>query len=139
MVAASDVNPEECDIPEEPGVVSADFDGDAELDFAVLLKLGESGKEVLWQGKTLKLANYAFAILTSDDKDGLTIRQLERFEDYAPLAVFVSSQSAGQFEDRDSGKTVTTKYPGVALVMCGKSASLYYVDQGEVRTLPLSD
>ena len=141
ILSRGDVNAEECGdtFPGQPGLVVADLSGNSRRDFAVLVNAGETGKVTEWQGTKLKLTNYAFAIFLDDGEGSFKLKFLKRFQGYAPLAAFIDIQGPGRVADRDNGKAVTIEHPGVSLVFCGKSASLYHLVGREVKTIQLAD
>ena len=141
ILAKDDVDAKECGdtLPHQPGLVVADLKGNSKQDFAVLVKTGETGKVTEWEGKKLRLTNYAFAIFLDDGNGAFTLKLVKRFQDYAPLAAYIDLQPPGKVTDQDNGKNVTLQHPGVSLVFCEKSASLYHLVGQEIKTVQLAD
>jgi hypothetical protein len=140
VLAIADVDANNCDnIPADPGLVVADFNGDGRPDFAVLVKTGVSGNGASSEGRNPRLVKYAFAIFVNDGNGGFVAKRVQRFEDQVPLAAFIESQSAGTIRDRDTGKHVTIRNPAVALVFCDKSVSLYHFVGQRIHVVQLGD
>lgn len=141
IVAKGDVSTADCgdEFPDQPGLVMADFQGGGRRDFAVLLNAGDSGKVTEWEGKKLKLFNYAFAIFLDDGNGAFKLKLVERFEEHLPLAMFIHLEEPGKLDDRDSGNGVTLEHPGVTRVYCDKSAVLYHLVGEKIKTVQLSD
>src|SRR5258706_200027 len=87
----SDIDSKECGpVPESPGFVAGAFDGDGRNDFAALVKIGETGKVVDWEGKKLHETRYAIAIfLATSNRGGQTQRRHPLFGFYALHALFI--------------------------------------------------
>jgi hypothetical protein len=142
IVTTADVDSGECDpVPGSPGYVPADFDGDGRGDFAVLLKVGETGKVVPWQGKQLKETRYALVMFLDDGLGGFTVKRLHSFVQFWPVMAFidrVTGKVSGLGDER-RGAEITLRDPGVSLVFCGKSAVVYYLKDHQVRTFAVGD
>lgn len=140
LVTLRDVDSKSCrPIPKNPGLVRADFDGDHRADFAVLLRLGQTGKVVNWQGSTLTETQFAFAIFLDDGNGRFIYKFVRRFVNYAPVAAFIDIQEAGKIRNRDQNRDVVVPNPAIMLVFCEKSASAYYLSSGKVRRISVVD
>jgi len=140
VVTLEDIDAKACSpVPSSPGIVQGDFNGDNHPGFAVLLRAGETGKIVDWQGRKLKEIRYAFAIFLSDGKSGFQTKLVRRFIDFAPLGAFIDLKAPGKVRNRDENRDVVIRNPAVILVFCEKSASVYYISHNHVRTVPIAD
>lgn len=140
LVSLADVNAKECKpVPKTPGLVRADFDGDGRADFAVLVKAGETGKVVDWQGTRLREARYVFAIFLDDAKGGFTVRIVQRFVDFVPIASFIDLQAPGNVPGFGENPGVVIPNSGIAFVNCEKSEAVYYFSGKRIRTIWVSD
>ena len=140
LVTLADIDAKSCGtLPKSPGLVRGDFNGDKRSDFSVLLKAGETGKSVSWQGSTLKQMRYAFVIFLDDGKGGFRAKLLQRFINYAPIAAYIDRQPAGMVRNRDENRNVSIRNEATAFVFCEKSASVYYVKANKVHEIPVTD
>ena len=122
-----------------PNTVRADFNGDSLDDYALLLKMKETGKVSKWEGRELRQADLALAIFLADKAGSFHARVVREFLNYLPAAVALDLQPAGKVRHRDTNQTVTLKSPGVTLSFCEKSATTYYLAGDKVRSIPISD
>lgn len=123
------------DVPDvAAGAVRADFDGDGNDDFAVLLNLGRS-KERAEPGETL----YDVALVAYlANKDGaFQAFELDRFEGFA-LAFWLREQPEGEVRDLQSGEAVTLRHPGIYVDYCGGGA-VHYWQGGKFRDIETGD
>lgn len=135
-LAAADVDQVSCgQIPKRPGIVEADFDGDGRRDVSVLLVSAAKGESIEWHGKKLEPKKITFAILMALSNGDFALRLAKSFSDYAPLGVFIARKPPGPVQDRDKNIVVNIRNPGVSLTFCEKSSSVYYVEDGKVRTV----
>ncbi len=145
LPSAAIVRPDEIDtkscqpVPSNPTVVQADLTGNHRTDFAALLKLKETGKQTVWQGKTLTEARFALVLFTDSGHDGYSARRLNEFTDFVPLGVFVDIDQAGKLHNAATGKDLTTHHASISLVFCEKSETAYYVHDDKVTAVPISD
>jgi hypothetical protein len=114
------------DIPSDPGLIVADFNGDGRPDVAVLVTTGEPGKIFTWEGESRRLVNFAFAIMVDDGKGSFAIKLLQRFDEDLPLGEYIDILAPGQFTDRETGKDVTIRNPSIDFENCEKSDAMYY-------------
>jgi len=142
-VTISDIDSKGCGpLPERPGFVSGDFDGDGRPDFAALLKIGEAGKVVDWDGRKLHETRYAFAIFLANSDGGYNLRRVIRFRDYSPLGMFIALQPPGTLQgpgDAQHRRTITLKRSGIERISCEKSSVVYYLSGQNVREFWTSD
>ena len=139
-ITLADVDMKGCDpVPKSPGLVQADFNGDSRLSYAVLLKAGETGKVVDWQGTKLKQTRYVLALFLDDGMGGFTFKPIHRFEDFSPIAAYIDLQRAGSIKSTSDNRTVVIHNPGVSLVFCEKSEAVYYISGNRVRTVWVGD
>ncbi|MGE0278705.1 MAG: hypothetical protein AB7R40_25180 [Nitrospiraceae bacterium] len=140
IVQAKDVDPVACQpVGENPGFLRADFNGDGRDDYAVLLKTGDTGKERIWEGKTLRETRFTFVFFLDDGAGGYKPRVVRRYVDFIPTAVVLDLQPAGDVRHRETGKHVRLKNPGITLSFCEKSATTYFLLGGKVRSIPIAD
>jgi len=139
------VRPDEIDsnscqpLASSPTVVQANLAGDHRTDFAVLLKLKETGKKTEWHGKTLTEAQFALMLFSDDGHDGYSTRRLDEFTDFVPLGAFVAVDQPGKLHNASTSKDLTTHHAAVSLVFCEKSETAYYIHDGKVTAVPISD
>jgi hypothetical protein len=126
-------------VPKNPSFVHADFNGDGYEDYAVLLKIKETGRVVYWQGKKLREAKFALVLLLGNGKDGFKPKIASQFTSYIPTATTISILPSGKLHGLDSKKNIEMKNPGVALSFCEKSATAYYISHGQIRAISLVD
>jgi hypothetical protein len=141
VLAKTDIEPEDCgdDTPAQPGLVIADFQGKARQDFAVLLNAGDSGKVTEWEGKKLKLINFAFAIFLDAGDGTFAPKHVEKYQGYLPLSDFIDLQAPGKVDDVENGRKITIQHFGVNFIHCGKSAALYYLANQKIQVLYFED
>ncbi len=140
IVRPDEIDPKSCQpVPSNPTVVQADLTGNNRTDFAVLLKLKESGKQTVWQGKTLTEARFALVLFSDDGHDGYSTRRLNEFTEFIPLGAFVDVDPAGKLHNASTDKDLTTHHPAVSLVLCEKSETAYYIHDDKVTAIPVSD
>jgi hypothetical protein len=141
LLEFNDINGKECDpVPQYPAVAVADINGDGRVDFGVLLKAGDTGETVDWQGAKLKRTRFIFSIFLADGHEGYKSIFVRRFTDFSPLAAYVDVQPRGNVTNVGSRKAGTTlRNPGVAFINCGKSVAVHYLVRGRVRTIWVSD
>ena len=143
IVERGDVDEDECDsnyLNDSPGLVVADFNGDGYEDFSALVRVGDEGEVVEWQGRTLRHATFVFAIMEAGSSGGFSARYLQRFESYLPLSAHLGTARPGMVvRNRDTGEEVELPHPAVELVFCEKSAALYYLDDHEIRSVFVGD
>jgi hypothetical protein len=139
------VRPDEIDsmscqpVAKSPTVVQGDLTGNHRTDFAVLLKLKETGKQTEWQGRKLTEAQFELMLFSDDGHDGYSTRRLNEFTDFIPLGVFVDVDPAGKIHNASTGKDLTTHHSAVSLVFCEKSETAYYIHDDKVIAVPVSD
>jgi hypothetical protein len=143
ILVAADVDSRECGpAPESPGFVAGDFEGDGRPDFAALVKIGETGKVVDWEGRKLHETRYAFAIFLATSDGRYNPKRIIRFLEYWPVMTFITLQPPGMLRgpgDDRRGSAITLKSPGVELINCGKSSVVYYFSNKYVREFWTSD
>jgi hypothetical protein len=145
LPGAQIVRPEEIDskscqpLARSPTVAQADFTGTRRTDFAMLIKLKETGKKTEWQGKILTEAQFALILFGDDGRGGYSTRRLAEFTDFVPLGAFVDVEQPGEIHNASTEKDFTTHHAAVSLIFCEKSETAYYVDGGKVTAVPISD
>jgi hypothetical protein len=140
IVRPDEIDPTSCQpVPSSPTVVQADLTGSHRTDFAVLLKLKETGKQTVWQGKTLTEARFALVVFSDNGHDGYLTRRLNEFTDFVPLGAFVSIDSAGKLHNAATNKDLTTHHAAVSLVFCEKSETAYYIHNDKTTAVPVAD
>jgi len=139
LVTAREVDATACaPVGKAPGLVRADFDGDGRDDYAALLKK-QTGKEKLWEGRTLHEARFSFVLFMRDESGEYKPRVVRRYADFIPTAVVLDLQPAGNVRHRETRKNVKLPNPGVMLSFCEKSATTYFIVAGKIRSVPISD
>jgi len=143
VVAPADINSSDCGSSSaSPGFVAGDFDGGGRTDFAVLLKLGETGKVVTWGGKRLNETRYVFAIFLATPDEAYVATHVRPFVDLWPLSALISLRRAGTLEgpgDPGHAPTMRLRHAGVEFFNCGKSSLVYYLSNNRVREFWTSD
>jgi hypothetical protein len=143
ILLAADIDPKNCGpAPESPGFVAGDFDGDGRTDFAVLVKLGETGKVITWGGKKLRETRYGFAIFLARSDGTYNLKRAMRFVDYSPLMMLITLQPPGTIQgpgDPGHRSEITLKHSAVERINCGKSSVVYYLSGQTVREFWTSD
>lgn len=126
-------------IGDSPNLLRGDFSGNAREDVALLLKIKETGKVVEWQGVRLREAKLALVFFISDGKGGFKAKVAYRYNNYLPTASMITLVPAGNIQNRALKTGVIIRKPAAQLSFCEKSATLYYISAGRIRTIPLSD
>lgn len=140
IVGNEDIDAQSCgSLPKGPGFVAADFNGDKRVDFAVLLKVRETGKTTDWNGKKFKETEFAFAVFVDDGKGGFKKVYIQRFSDLTPISAYIDLTPAGIVPGIGSNPSLTLKNPGVSLASCEKSEAVYYLSGDRVRVHWVSD
>jgi hypothetical protein len=140
IVEPQDVDAAACQpVGESPGLLRADFNGDGRDDYAVLLKMKETGKEKRWDGRTLREARFSFVLFLDDGSGGYRPRVIRQYTDFMPTAVVLDLQPAGNVRHRETRKNVHIPNAGVMLSFCEKSAKTYYLVDDKVRSVPIAD
>lgn len=125
ILRRGDLSPLCTAVPDEPGgVMSADFNGDGNDDFAVLVNLGRS-KEKAEPGVTL--FDVALAAFMAEKGGGFRRIELDRFEGFS-LAFWLREEPEGEIPDPETRETVTIRNPGVYVDYCGGGAVHYWQD-----------
>jgi hypothetical protein len=122
-------------VPDEAsGVMSADFDGDGNDDYAVLVNLGRS-KEKPEPGETLfDVALFAFM---AEKGGGFRRIELDRYEGFS-LAFWLREEPEGELLDEQRGATVTIPNTGIYVDYCG-GGTVHYWQGGKFNTVETSD
>lgn len=140
VVGANEIDSDACQpVGDEPTLVRVDLNGDGRDDYAALLKLGETGKRVEWQGRELRQGRFALVLFVDNGKGGYLAKLAHRFTSYEPIATMIKVMPAGTIRDAETGKDVLIENAGVALSFCEKSATAYYLKGHRVRSIPLFD
>jgi hypothetical protein len=140
IVRPDEIDSKSCQpVADNPTVVQGDLTGKHRTDFAVLLKLKETGKQTMWQGKKLTEAQFALMLFSDNGHDGYSSRRLNEFTDFVPLGVFVDVEPAGKLHNASTGKDLTTHHATVSLVFCEKSETAYYIHDDKVTAIPVTD
>lgn len=140
IVSAKEVDATSCQpVGNSPGLIRADFNGDGQQDYAVLLKIRVNKKETIWEGKSLREARFAFVIFLDDGAGGFRPRVIRRYDDFVPTAVVIDLQPAGKIRHRETHKDVQVPMPAVVLSFCEKSATAYYLVDDKFRLIPIAD
>jgi hypothetical protein len=140
IVRTGDVDQTACQpVGEDSGLLRADFNGDGRVDYAVLLKTGDTGKERIWDGKTLRETRFAFVFFLDDGRGSYRAKVVRRYVDFIPTAVVLDLQPAGEVRHRETHKSVRLSNPGVTLSFCEKSATTYFLVGDNVRSVPIAD
>jgi hypothetical protein len=122
-----------------PGLVSADFDGNGRVDYAVLFKAGDVKEEKEWRGRKLSLMDLWLVAFLQQDDGLLASFVLAEFETFLPSDVMIEKQLPGTIEEWDSERIVTLRNPGFLFHFCGKSASVFYWSEGKFERIWISD
>jgi len=141
LLQANEIDMRECEfVPKNPGLASADFNGDGLEDAAVLLKTRVSSEVTILRGVKYRKATLLFVIFLNDSKGGyLTVTQ-DQYGDSIPAWSFIDIIPTGKtIRNIKVGKDLVLKNPAVMLTFCGKSAAAYVVTGTRVREIPLSD
>jgi hypothetical protein len=139
VLERKDVAPADCDpIPESPGLIRADFNGDGLDDYAALLKIGGSEQRRLWEGKTWTLIEVWFVVFLGQREEGFRSIVLEKLEQYIPVMVVLDLQKPGlvreyaeiEYEKR---KIIQLKRMSISRLRCGRSEAIFYWDDARNR------
>jgi hypothetical protein len=122
-----------------PGIVQADFDGDERDDYALLLKTESKGRSVIWEGRELQEAAFSLVLFLDDGNGGYDARVVRQYTALLPTLGMLGLQPAGGVRHRETKQTIKLENPGVTLFFCEKSATTYYLLDGEVRSIPIAD
>ncbi len=140
IVTPAEIDSKSCaPIPNDPTLLRADFNGDGREDVAVIAKLSESNAPVQWHGETLHRARLALALFLDNGRGGYTLKIAKRFSSYIPLATYIDLIPIGTIHNRETGRSIQLRNPGIALVFCEKSTSGFYFHGHSVRQVPLVD
>lgn len=140
VVAAKDVDTTSCQpVGDSPGMVRADFNGDGRQDYAVLLKTRVSKEVTVSQSNSLREARFSFVLFLDNGRGGYQPIVVRRYEDFVPTIVVINLEPAGIIQHRETHKEVRVPNPAVMLSFCEKSATIYYLVNGKVRSIPISD
>ena len=140
VVVTQEVDAISCNpVGDNPGLVRADFNGDGRPDYAALLKIRETGKKTIWEGKTLREASFSFVLFLDDGHGGYEPRVVRRYTDFIPTGVVLDLQPPGSVLNGETQKSITLSNPGVTLSFCEKSAVTYYVAGGKIHSIPIAD
>ena len=110
-------------VPDEAGgIMSADFDGDGNDDYAVLVNLGRS-KEKPEPGETL--FDVALVAFMAAKGGGYRRIELDRYEGFT-LAFWLREEPEGELLDEQRRETVTIPNAGIYVDYCGGGAVHYW-------------
>jgi len=133
VLTGSDLDTSSCGKKKNPGIIEADFKGDGQKDYAVLLKIGQpeetvytsNGKSTPWN----KLRVWFVVFLGQTDGSFKSII-LEKIDDHSfPAYVTLKKINPGHLENFDSGKRTSLKNAGIGLEFCEQSETVYYWDE----------
>lgn len=140
VVRTEDLDASACaPLRENPGIVTADLNGDGRQDSGVLLRLRYTGKETTWQGKVLREAQFAFVMFLDQGRGEFKSRVVHRYTDDVPSSVTIDLEPPGIVRHRGTGKEVRLPHPGIMMSFCEKSATIYYLVGNRLRSIPVSD
>ena len=122
VVEIADVDVKSCGVPpNHPGWVKADFNGDGQLDHAVLLMVGEPEK-----GPQRVAVHFVIFVR---EKDGSYKRiAIRSFEGRLPVGKLIQEQPPRKVQESAvlGKRVITLRNSGIALVSCEQYAQVYY-------------
>lgn len=119
---------------EAGGVLRADFDGDGDDDYAVLVNLGRS-KEQAEPGETL--FDVALVAFMAEKRGVFRRMELDRFEGFA-LAFWLREEPEGELFDEQRRETIAIRNPAIYVDYCGGGA-VHYWHGGRFNDIEVGD
>ena len=86
----------------------------------MLLRLKFTGKQGVWQGKSLKEAEFAFVVLVNQGNRTFKPLIAERYTSDIPTAVALDLHKPGLVLDRQTGRNVRLPRTGILMSYCEK-------------------
>jgi hypothetical protein len=140
VVRPQDIDGQECDsIGASPGIVRADFNGDGRQDYATILKTKVSEKETVWEGKTLREAQFALVLFLDDGRGAYRAISAYKYVGFVPTIGIIYPQSNREVRNRETHRIIRLANAAVTLAFCGKSATTYYITKDKIRSIPIAD
>jgi hypothetical protein len=128
IVVPSQIDIASCGPQTEPGLVSADFNGDGSTDYALLLRTGRTRTIREGRGRDKsELSELILVVFTAADSRWQRVLT-NRFWVPSPTAsrYVIKLQPPGTLRGIGSEKKVTLANPGIVLVYCEAIATVYY-------------
>lgn len=122
-----------------PGLVTADFNGDGRADYATLLVSKLAKREQMWEGRKLRLVDAWFVVFLQKGDGAFDRKDIEHFETFLPSGTGIAIQPAGPVKESESGKVTNLKWPAVEWFFCEKGASVHYWNGKSFAAVPTSD
>jgi hypothetical protein len=115
-----------------PGLVCADFNGDGIEDYALLLQCRNS--------KTPNNIIEKFVIVIGRANKDYDWRFINQWDDKLSLKnLYLSLVKPSTLKEVDHGKTIQLKNPGVELNLFEAAAKVFYLQNGEMKYIQVSD
>lgn len=138
IVAREDLDATSCGpLGKRPGIVFTELNEDGGMDYAVLLRLKDTGNETTRQRHVGRPAQFAFVMFLAEGGT-FTAHLVRRYTDDVPSAVAIASQAPGIVRHRWTGSEVRLPHPGVLMSFCEKFATIYYLEGNRVRAIPVA-
>lgn len=140
VLRGDEIDMRECEaVPQEPGLLRADFNGDGFEDAAALLVTSISSKTFTSDGVIYRRAVLQFVFFLNDGRGGYSSVTVDKYRNLVPAMMFLDLIPARREYRNVDGKESTSTKPAVALTFCGKSAAVYSLTGTRVDVVPLSE
>jgi hypothetical protein len=130
IVQAKDVDEASCGVPPNPpGIVEADFNGDGQKDFMVLLRGGVEN-EIESKGKMYKSIEIKLIAFLKDEHGTYKSSIIYKYDGgLPPFIEFIQLIPPGPITEIYTDVTTKIKNPSVLLIHCEKSSVVFYWDK----------
>ncbi len=147
VIERKDVSVRNCDpVPESPGLIRADFNGDGLTDYAALLRIRGTEKQVLEENKTWTLVEVRLVVFLGQRGGEFTNVELERLSEVIPILTVIEIQRPGPIREyaeieHEKRKVIQIEKMSIMRIGCGRSAVVFTWDDSwkRFRMITVSD